>query len=440
MSLDQLRRLLPLSIVAALLLSQYIVLFNVYLSNYLPSDGYKLANGNLVGGDYVTFFQAGQMIHSQPERLYDFQYYAERQREFYSQHGATGGALVFAYPPLIAHLFGLLPDGSLLQGYLSWTVLSVSLFLCSIVLVMRSINAPPRAILGALMLSVGFYSFSFSCIGAGQTSAIGAMIFTLVYLALGKRWDFVAGLMLSLSYYKPPLFLAAVFVLLFSRNFRAFVGFALGGLALLSLTVFVYGWGNFLIYLSSVSHYRYGQPLVGGVSLPTEKGIGLLAAIESLGIMPSSLAQGVLLVGMLFASFKVGSLWRGVQELGADQDDGLKDIGSERWMLSFSVAVSMSLLFSIQMVSYDLAILFPFLVASGYTIIRSDRLSRAALIFICSFGLLFYEEFIRSVSLLGVEIKLTTIVWLVMTVALWGYVGQLQRTASKNPQGTFFRI
>lgn len=54
------------AIAFALVLANVIIILNLYITNYLQSDGYRIANGMIAGGDFVTFYQAGALIKDEP--------------------------------------------------------------------------------------------------------------------------------------------------------------------------------------------------------------------------------------------------------------------------------------------------------------------------------------------------------------------------------------
>ncbi len=402
------------AIVFALLLAQIVMLVNLYKDNYATSDGYSLANGNLVGGDFVTFFQAGQLIKQEPERLYDFEYYISKQQEFYHQHNLQGGVLVFAYPPLLGYMFSLLPASNLLNAYLAWTTVSLLLFFTCLTLIMKSVGASNKAVLLTSFAGLAFYCFSLSCIGAGQTSCLGLAVFTGFFLTFQKGRKFLAGLILALSYYKPPLFVGLVLALIASRNWRTLAGFMLGGISLLIASVAAFGYDNFLYFLKSVSNYRYGEPLVAGSSLPIEKGVGLLAALEGLHLFSSIQAQLLLAIVTILSSFFVGHTYLRLFKFQSNSP-----IEREKFLFLYTLLVALSLICSVQMVVYDLTILFPFAAASAYLVLRNKEINGPAGCYLLAAFTMYYEYNFRALPVGDLIIKGTTFVWLILMTALF---------------------
>lgn len=402
------------AVIFALILAQVVSLGSQYIENYADSNGFKIANGNLVGGDFVTFYQAGAMIHEEPEKLYDFQYYILKQQEFYKQHAAKDDILVFAYPPLVGYMFGVLPRATLLEAYVCWSIISFVLFFISLILLMRSFGAGCFAILAASFAALGFYCFSLSCLGAGQTSTLGTAILSGFVVLYQRGKLFLAGLLLSLSYYKPPLFVGIVLTLCFAKNWRVLSGFLAGGTSLVLLTVLTFGFDNFANFIGAVSNYRYGPPLTGSFSLPIDKGVGVAAAIEGVKLIESWKIQVFCLLMVSVLSFYLGFFHLKKLKLPTRTN-------SERQhsLLLFSIIISVSLLCSLQMVAYDLTILFPFLAALTYQFLRNFSISASTVAFMLSFLALFYEYYFRSVAIGGIIFKGTTLVWGILTLSLF---------------------
>jgi len=70
---------------------------------------------------------------------------------------------------------------------------------------------------------------------AGNFSAISLLIFTGVFLALKKDYDFLAGLLLGIQLIKPQLVLALIVILAYKRRWRALLGVGTVAIAWLGL-------------------------------------------------------------------------------------------------------------------------------------------------------------------------------------------------------------
>lgn len=91
-----------------------------------------------------------------------------------------------------------------------------------------------------LILAIAYPAF-FHLIAWGQSSAPALLCFTLAYLALRSRKEFLAGLAIGLLAFKPPLGLAAAVVFLLSREWKVVSGAAISAIAQLLIARAYYG-------------------------------------------------------------------------------------------------------------------------------------------------------------------------------------------------------
>lgn len=397
----------PLVILA---LVQLYTTVGIYYDNLKDTDGWRLANGRIVGGDFITFYLAGERMRKEPNDLYDFAKHDERLKAIYKEHHLQeeDGALPFIYPPLVAFIFSRLSLHSFLQAYLDWIFLSVSMFLGSLWIVLRTLKVDSNFLLICIVVALAFVPFSIECLGAGQTSCVGLFGFALVFGFLKLKQDFWAGVALGLSYYKPPLFLVFVALLILRGRWRMFGGFMLIAVVLTAATIAMVGFDGFLDYLHKASSYRYGQPIVGGVSLPPDKGVGLFAFFVQ--ILPGSLGTAQLLFGVVGLAIVLGHSLLTRDAYSSSHRE------SEAFDLAFAVDVALSLLLSVQMVVYDLTILvLPMLIVFSY-------LWRPLPAWLTAFHILavyalFLEYTFRSIALGPITIKVTTLVFLAWIIS-----------------------
>ena len=389
-------------------------------------DGVRLDNGRLIGADYISFYLAGkEFSNGNLELAYDWEESKKSQQAFYEQHDVKEGFLPFIYPPLVLVLFSWFAGESYLDSFLAWTSFSLILSVFSLILISSSFT---RSNSGAwleskvfaimLFFSLAFFPFSLECLGAGQTSVLGLFIFSAVYFLLKKEKDFLAGLVLSLSYYKPPLFLTFVFFALFRRQWRMVFGFGLGGALLIFLTLYIFGLQGFMDYIAQATGYRYGESLAGN-SLPTDKGVGLLAALTQLLPSKSQLLQ----LFTLALSLGVCACLRKSSKQAYSLINRNRD---QEFDLQFALEVSLSLLLSIQMVVYDLTIMIlPLAIICNYA-----NHYRVLLLFMV--GVLSLEFTYRNVEFLGLNLKLTTVTFSVICLVLFWELRKL-RLKKLNP-------
>jgi hypothetical protein len=304
--------------------------------------------------------------------------------------------------------------------------MSATLFMASLVILLRRLGTPPRYVALGCASAIAFTPFSFNCLLSGQTSACATAIFVLFYLLFEDRRNLLAGVVLALSYYKPPLFVVLVLTLIFARQWRILAGFCLGGVALIAATVATYGGEEFLRYILQASRYRYGTPVVQGLSLPIDLGVGALAALEGLSLASSSTHQIVVASAGLVISYILGGCLRKIVQRPPQSEDDRDGI-----FVLYAVIVSVSLLLSFQMNVYDLSPLFPFLAGSVYIALR--RKVPAEIVGPLGLGIagIYYEAFYRSVPVGGLIIKGTTIAMLIVLMFLWKLFTYVRRPLSE---------
>ena len=382
----------------------------LYVKNYRGSDGYVLQNGQVLGGDFRCFYVAGKMAASEPDSLYDFESQQNEQLQVISgRKEALGGCLLpYVYPPLVAYFFSFLSSLSFDKALFAWSLCSVVLFTLSSFLLISRLSLSLRQKLLLFVCTCAFEPFCIECLGGGQTSALGILIFSLVFILMKKEADFLAGLVLSLGYYKPPLFLFFSIFILVNRFWKVVCGALLGGLVLTLSTVAFVGVDGFLGYISQVSNYTYGSCLTGNVSLPVDQGVGLYAPFFSLvssilSISATRIIYACLCLGVVLWISNIETGWR-------RRDCDLFDI-------VFAIGVILSLFLSLQAIDYDLSILIvPFLIVFDIVFFRSWDLAKI----LCIFSVLgFYTAWLfDKISMFDGCLKSTVIFFVIAVMGL----------------------
>jgi len=270
-----------LAIAATLLVIFAVQAVGIVYSNWPPLHRLTQPNGQILGGDFVTFYNAGHIARSNPDKLYDLSFQEQSLNAFLGDEaGALGGKLPFVYPPLVALLFSFISLLPYKSAYIVWGVISFAAALTSLWLFGRCYGLPSKGLSAALVLgSLGYIPFILNCVASGQLAWIGIVLFSGTIINLTKRRELLAGLFFSLSYYKPPLFLLALIILFIcsSSNFR--LGFLAGAVILSAASVLYSGLELVSSYFAVVTRYTYGQDLQPGLQLPTDQGAGIVALI-----------------------------------------------------------------------------------------------------------------------------------------------------------------
>lgn len=356
------------------------------IKNYHTSQGMVLANGQILGGDYLAFYVGGRLFREDRDRLYDLEYQAEYREDFLGPNAdALGGDLPFVYPPLVAAALSPLAKLPFHHSYWVWISLGFALSILCLIVLFRASGADQVISLPLFVIFVvGYIPFSLNATFGGQITWFGILLLATLSWAIIKKRDFWGGMVMGMTYYKPPLYLLLLLVLSISRGRRFISGFLTAAVILMSLTFLLFGYEGLVDYLSTASRYTYGQEIAAGTQLPPSEGMGLVGLgftfLRSLKSTLLILAFPFLLLGW-FASRK------------------LKGPRNSDVLLGLSLAITASTAFSVQIIKYDLALLLiPMVLGLGWY--SAEKGPRKLLVLLPFLG--FYFEFaFRGFEVLG---------------------------------------
>jgi hypothetical protein len=370
---------------------------------FSSDGGFARSDGQILGGDFLAFYLGGNLYLDDRERLYDLEYQREYRDDLLGEDASLlEGELPFVYPPVVAALSASLAGITFHRAYVIWVFLGLALSTLSLVWLMKTSGATKVVPLPLLLLgSFGFIPFAAQTFLGGQLSWLGVAILATTCAALLNGRDLLAGAIMSLSYYKPPLFLFLLIVLILTRGRRFVVGFALGAALLMTATVVAVGVGGTLDYLDIASRYVYGREMLPGMELPTAQGMGLWAlAVNLLPSIPVAIA--VLIVPAIFVGTICVRLLRSPE--------------SSVRLYGLVLASSATLALSLQVIRYDLALLLvPIILVIAWLGIREEP---RKVVVILPF-LAFYLEFLaREVQVGEEQYNLASLLFLVLLAIL----------------------
>lgn len=201
-----------------------------------------LADPQLRGIDFVSFYTAGRLAQSAPlSQLYNLELQRAVQVPIVGPDFVEGGLLSYNHPPFLAPLLSLLVgDGGYRAAYLRWVALLaavVAVVAVTMAARFRRAGAGPGAAamvgLGALIFYPGFIS-----VLKGQDTALILLGVAGALYGLATGRPLLAGMAMGLTVIKPQLALAlGLPLMLFNR--RAGLGFLIagGGLGLISIAM-----------------------------------------------------------------------------------------------------------------------------------------------------------------------------------------------------------
>jgi hypothetical protein len=273
----------------------------------------------------------------------------------------------------------------------------------------------PLPLMFLMMLS--FLPFTYQTFFGGQASWFGMAVLSAACVFVIRDRDLLAGLALSLSYYKPPLFVFLLTVLILSKRRSFVLGFAIGAALLLALTWLLVGYDGILHYLGTASRYVYGQEVVPGFRLPPEQGMGLWAL--GVTIFDSMLITATILAAPIIAAGKTS-----VKLLRSDRQ-------SDR-TFGLILATSATLAFSPQLINYDLAILLvPMVMAVAW---RGEYGETGFPWCLLPFVVFYFEALFRRIEIAGLLFNASAVFFaLLLACLIWQGRRMISRNGSTLP-------
>ncbi len=206
------------------------VLWGAWILSLLLGQGWVDAAGQPIGTDYLQFYAAGYTVRTgQSDRLYDIDWQAALEREIIGPELTSYHA--FITPPFLAWAFVPLSLLSYPVSYAVWSAIGLVLLWLSVMLLSE---AP---VLRTYLWALTFFPV-FAAISFGQNALLTLFLFIATYRLWRRGHCLAAGLVLSLTLYKPQLALgiAVLWALDLRRSWMALVGLAAGGFALATLS------------------------------------------------------------------------------------------------------------------------------------------------------------------------------------------------------------
>jgi hypothetical protein len=249
--------------------------------------------------DFTNFYVGGKIVRDgQVNQLYD----AGLQQKLEQQVAPAGGVFQpYLHPPFEALLFAFVASFSYPHAFLLWAGMNL-LVLALLVYLLKFTG---------LRLTTGAYGIWMALclvlmlltLGLGQDALLLALVFLGTFLALKRRWDYLAGLVLGLGLYRFQILLPFAFVFLLRRRWKLFAGFTTMGLAELLISAAMVGWAGLVHYLEVLVK-------VGGTSAgPWVDPTATVQAMPSLHGAFNTLLGSVLPHKLLFLSVFVATLF-----------------------------------------------------------------------------------------------------------------------------------
>lgn len=288
----------------------------VLLFDFLVSQGWQGALGQIVGSDFVTLYAAGTAFRTAPAQLYDFQAQGVLQQALIAPTQLPG-LNPFISPPYVAQVYALLTHLPLPWAFGLWQLFAL-LCLGGAALILWRVIGRGSALqddLSALQLAIVLLSsFAFvSGFRVGQNHTLTLLLVAAVCAAtLRERWG-LAGVLAALLLYKPQFALGFLALWLVWWKPKALVAFGAVAALWVGSAVALRGLAPFLDYLALQDSLLRLAYVEGFPSYIFVTPYGLLATALPERFLPwiQALTQ-LLLFAFALGLLLVGYRWRRV--------------------------------------------------------------------------------------------------------------------------------
>ena len=204
-----------------------------WVISLLLGSGNTDAAGHLIGTDFVAFYTSGKILLSEPSsNLYDLELAQHIQQPLYPE--SSDNFNPYLNPPFYAFLF--IPFALFPYPFSPILWMSINLFLHWLGLkFLQPIRTFP------IYLLTLTWQPAFAAVSFGQNAFLSLFFLCFTFILWKKEKYFMAGLVIGLLLYKPQLLVGVLllWILDFSKSWRALIGFGLTSLILLSLSFLI---------------------------------------------------------------------------------------------------------------------------------------------------------------------------------------------------------
>jgi hypothetical protein len=326
-------------------------LWSVYLWN-MTTPGVLDRAANLKGTDFLHFYTLGSIaLTHRGADLYNMQAQSKLATERIP--AAVGIRYLPAYPPQVSIFFAPFARLSYPRALILWLTLSALIYgLCCYTVWLACPNLRDSG-LTILILAIAFPAF-WHLIAWGQTSAPALLCFTLAFLALSAKREFLAGLALGCLIFKPQLAVAAAIVFVITLNWKIISGALLAAAAQLTAAVLYYGPAPLRQWIQTLANVSAQLPLLEPRPYQTHS---LRTFWTMLLPWPSVSLTLYLTTALLVAAITV-ACWRSRSPLS----------------LRYSALLFATVLLAPHLTVYDLVLLAPaFLLLSDWIVTQSNN-------------------------------------------------------------------
>ena len=287
-------------------------------------------------GDFIIFYTGAQIINDgKSKELFKVETQNDYQAKF--DVPQLEWPLPFNHAPYELFLFLPLVHFSYPAAHAIWSGLNLALLFTMLRWLLPYVNSPHGLFIVASFL--GWFP-TMEALRLGQDSILSTALLLAVFVALKRKRDGWAGVLLALGLYKPQLALPMAGAFLVARRWYTLTTFSITGAMLVAVSFGMVGWDgvfDFLAILRSMHHYSY---IIYPANMPNIR--GLIHDLFGTGNL-ETLAFSVTVVISVLLYVVCMYLWRSEY-----------DVLDPSFDLKFSLTVVTTVLISYHLYSHDL--------------------------------------------------------------------------------------
>jgi hypothetical protein len=253
----------------------------ILILNILLRHGWMGAVKQIIGGDFIMLYSAGQLYQKDIDSLYDFQKQGEIQRELLAPT-PFDGIMPFNYPPYVAQAISILALLPLPEALALWSIfiiscVTVSVYWISKYLVPTWLYDRGLTFFQLLVITCSFFAFIEGLL-VGQNHGLTLLLLTgMVVWSLKEKW-FLAGLIAGLTVYKPQFAIGFLIIWFVWGKYEALAGYAITSILWIGWFILNNGVSLFQTYLSII-------PIL--MRMPYLEGFGGYLEVTTYGLLIS---------------------------------------------------------------------------------------------------------------------------------------------------------
>jgi alpha-1,2-mannosyltransferase len=373
-----------------------VVYITIWGASILGGQPPLTASNEPIGGDYIAFYAAGQLIaQGHPELIYD-RAAIEAVQAAAIDRGIPAFYDAYRNPPFFALIFVPLAWLDLGPSFAVWTAISLALLIVALWLGRATIPATTRrgVYLHELVIVAIAFPAVYFCLIDGQNSTLSLLLYVLIYRALRSGDDGRSGMVAALGLFKPQLFFLFPVLFVVARRWRALAAYGLTACLLIGVSVWLVGPDGISDWLRTLLNYETGNAARNGWRMNSiSTFFAQLVPGQDFASLLVTLVLGAVLLAALFivwrrpgAVYLTAAGWSLTVLVAALVDPHLVD-----YDLSVLVAVGLLILAPMSRMRLLVVLLYPLLLTRSQIPIASGTLQPATLLILFA-ALVMYQR------------------------------------------------